>query len=134
MQKLHQHKSRGCVKTPTEEYMTFSKKLIFSASLAAMMAGGTALAQDADTTDAAAEEDRRLGIITVTSQKREQSLQDVPVVVTALGTEVLEDAGVRDIKDLTVLTPGLIGHFVFIVCRHNGSYSRRWYGREQSRA
>jgi outer membrane receptor protein involved in Fe transport len=45
--------------------------------------------------------------IVVTAQKREQSLQDVPIVVTAISEQALQDAGVRDIKDLTVLTPGL---------------------------
>ncbi|WP_395942647.1 TonB-dependent receptor [Brevundimonas sp.] len=45
--------------------------------------------------------------IIVTAQLREQSLQDVPVVVTSLSQEVLQDAGVRDIKDLQILTPGM---------------------------
>lgn len=45
--------------------------------------------------------------IVVTAQKREQNLQDVPVVVTAVGAKLLQDTGVRDIKDLTILTPGL---------------------------
>ncbi len=45
--------------------------------------------------------------IIVTAQKREQSLQDVPIVVTSLTGETLQDAGVRDIKDLQILTPGL---------------------------
>ncbi len=45
--------------------------------------------------------------IIVTAQKREQSLQDVPIVVTSLSAEALENAGVRDIKDLQILTPGL---------------------------
>ena len=46
--------------------------------------------------------------IIVTAQKREQNLQDVPIVVTSLSQETLEGAGVRDIKDLQILTPGLI--------------------------
>jgi iron complex outermembrane recepter protein len=45
--------------------------------------------------------------IIVTAQKREQNLQDVPIVVTSLSAETLNDAGVRDIKDLQILTPGL---------------------------
>lgn len=45
--------------------------------------------------------------IIVTAQKREQSLQDVPIVVTTLSQELLDGAGVRDIKDLQILTPGL---------------------------
>lgn len=46
--------------------------------------------------------------VIVTAQKREQNLQDVPIVVTALSQEALEGAGVHDIKDLQILTPGLI--------------------------
>ncbi len=46
--------------------------------------------------------------IVVTAQKREQNLQDVPIVVTVAGAQLLQDTGVRDIKDLTVLTPGLM--------------------------
>src|SRR5690606_41321751 len=45
--------------------------------------------------------------ITVTAQKREQSLQDVPLVVTTLSQEALDGAGVRDIKGLQILTPGM---------------------------
>jgi len=46
--------------------------------------------------------------IVVTANKREQSLQDVPVVVTAIGEQALKDGGVKDIKDLMQLTPGLM--------------------------
>ena len=45
--------------------------------------------------------------IIVTAQKREQSLQEVPIVVTTLSEALLEGAGVQDIKDLQILTPGL---------------------------
>ncbi|MEN5170509.1 TonB-dependent receptor [Brevundimonas pondensis] len=45
--------------------------------------------------------------IIVTAQKREQNLQDVPIVVTTLSQEALNGAGVRDIKDLQILTPGM---------------------------
>ena len=45
--------------------------------------------------------------IIVTAQKREQNLQDVPIVVTTLSQETLQNAGVRDIKDLQILTPGM---------------------------
>ncbi|GAA0617442.1 TonB-dependent receptor [Brevundimonas kwangchunensis] len=45
--------------------------------------------------------------IIVTAQKREQNLQDVPIVVTSLPAEALQNAGVRDIKDLQILTPGM---------------------------
>ncbi|WP_298127533.1 TonB-dependent receptor [Brevundimonas sp.] len=60
---------------------------------------GVAAAQDQDVT--------RVDDIIVTAQKREQSLQDVPIVVTTLSQETLQNAGVSDIKDLQILTPGL---------------------------
>ncbi|WP_312782709.1 TonB-dependent receptor [Brevundimonas sp.] len=59
---------------------------------------GVASAQDGPTT---------IDDIIVTAQKREQNLQDVPIVVTTLSQEALDGAGVRDIKDLQILTPGM---------------------------
>ena len=45
--------------------------------------------------------------IVVTAQKRKENLQDVPIVVTVINKQLLQDSGVRDIKDLSKLTPGL---------------------------
>jgi iron complex outermembrane receptor protein len=45
--------------------------------------------------------------IVVTAQKRKENLQDVPIVVTVVNKQLLQDAGIRDIKDLQTLTPGL---------------------------
>lgn len=66
------------------------------------------------TTDSALQEaasgrrPRSVDEIVVTAQKRTQNLQDVPIVVTTVSAQALQDAGVKDIKDLTVLTPGLM--------------------------
>src|SRR5262245_61609160 len=63
----------------------------------------------AQTAEQASNDDERLlPIVTVTAQKRDQDLQDVPITVTAIGSQLLQDSGVRDIKDLTLLTPGLV--------------------------
>ncbi|HEY6640646.1 TonB-dependent receptor [Povalibacter sp.] len=51
---------------------------------------------------------RNIETIIVTAQKREQNLQDVPISVTAVSEQLLKDTGVKDIKDLTILTPGLL--------------------------
>jgi len=72
-----------------------------------------AFAQNADTTRAgaaapAAEAAITVDTIVVTAQKRTQNLQDVPIVVTTVNKALLQDIGVQDIKDLTLLTPGLI--------------------------
>ena len=68
----------------------------------ALVAPGLALAQ----TDAA-DTAHTIDEIVVTAQKREQSLQDVPIVVTSVNAQQIQDAGVRDIKDLTIVAPGL---------------------------
>jgi outer membrane receptor protein involved in Fe transport len=49
-----------------------------------------------------------LSEIVVTAEKREMRLQDTPLAITALSGERLEGAGVRDIKDLATVTPGLL--------------------------
>ena len=52
-------------------------------------------------------EPRTLSTLVVTAQKREEALQDVPISVTALDEQLLQDASVRDIKDMQILVPGL---------------------------
>jgi outer membrane receptor protein involved in Fe transport len=47
--------------------------------------------------------------VIVTAQKREQNLQDVPIAVSAFGTEMLEQSGVKDMFDLSANAPSLIG-------------------------
>ncbi|MGR4864877.1 TonB-dependent receptor [Caulobacter sp. LARHSG274] len=81
--------------------MRFTQVLCGTAS-AVVLAGLTPIAAQAQETEIPT-----VDSIVVTAQKREQSLQDVPVVVTAVGAKLLQDTGVKDIKDLTILTPGL---------------------------
>jgi iron complex outermembrane receptor protein len=45
--------------------------------------------------------------VIVTAEKRSQNIQDVPISVIALSSQQMQDSGVTDIKNLTVLTPGL---------------------------
>jgi iron complex outermembrane receptor protein len=45
--------------------------------------------------------------IIVTAQKRQENIQDVPISVMAVSGQELQDAGVKDIKNLQVLTPGV---------------------------
>ena len=46
--------------------------------------------------------------VIVTAQKREQSLQDVPVAVSAFSGEMLKQSGVKDMFDLQANAPSLI--------------------------
>jgi iron complex outermembrane recepter protein len=45
--------------------------------------------------------------IVVTAQRRAQSMQDVPIAVTAVSSAMLETAGIQSTADLQELTPGL---------------------------
>jgi iron complex outermembrane receptor protein len=44
--------------------------------------------------------------IVVTAQKREQNLQDVPITLSAFGSDMLRQAGARDFSGLTSMTTG----------------------------
>ena len=67
-----------------------------------------ALAQEGAAGDAA-DDTPTLGldVVTVTAQKRTESVQDVPISVLAFNQDMLEDAGVADIRDLGRISPGL---------------------------
>lgn len=56
---------------------------------------------------AAAQDEALIEEILVTATKREQTLQDVPIAVTAFNAQMLEKAGVTDMRELTQLSPSL---------------------------
>lgn len=45
--------------------------------------------------------------ITVTARKREESLEGIPIAITAFGSAELENLGVRNLEDLAYFAPGL---------------------------
>jgi len=45
--------------------------------------------------------------VIVTAQKRAQSLQDVPISVSAVGGEKLAEAGIENLQDLSAYVPNL---------------------------
>lgn len=69
--------------------------LAFSGSMVALATAAPAMAQTSS------EE------IIVTATKREQDIQDVPIAVTALNANQLENAGVVDIRALQTLSPSI---------------------------
>jgi len=87
----------------TLQHSTLARALLLA--LMGLAQAPMALAQNSP----AAENDEpaTLDQIVVTAQKREEVLQDVPIVVTALSEQTLENNGVRDIKDLQQVVPGL---------------------------
>lgn len=46
--------------------------------------------------------------VIVTAQRREQSLQEVPVAVTAVSAEAMASSGLNTTEDLQLMTPGLV--------------------------
>jgi len=63
-------------------------------------------AQEAET---AAQESFGLGEVIVTAQKRQQSLQDVPLSVSAFSGEFLQESRLGDMRGLVDFTPGFSG-------------------------
>jgi iron complex outermembrane recepter protein len=53
------------------------------------------------------DEDEAPGVITVTARKATESLQDVPVTVTAVGRDTLENFGVNQVADVVSRVPTL---------------------------
>ncbi len=78
--------------------------LMIGAAAVAMTAySAPAFAQDQDDVDAEA----RLNTITITARKQEESLQDTPIAITALGAQDISDAGLESIIDVAKAAPGL---------------------------
>jgi iron complex outermembrane receptor protein len=77
--------------------------LLASTAAAVMAATSGAAAAQAQASDSA-----QLEEIIVTSTKRAERLQDVPVSVTAVTADVLERNNVRELGDLVKLSPGLV--------------------------
>ena len=81
-------------------------KLMCSVSLIAVagLIAPPMLAQEAQPAPAKA---KRLKTVTITATKRSESAQDVPVTVTALDSQELEQLGVKNFTDYLVQMPGV---------------------------
>lgn len=75
-----------------------------SAAAIAMAIGAPAHAQDVQET---AEESAGIGVIVVTAQRRSENVQDVPIAITAIGSEFLETRGIDSIDKLGTLAPNV---------------------------
>lgn len=82
------------------QWQKYAKWMVGSSLLALAMHNPLA-AQEVD-------QDRgKIETITVTAQKREQNLQNVPITVNAFGEDFMDQVGAESMKDLTMYTPGL---------------------------
>ncbi len=73
-------------------------------SMIAFVLSTNIYAQQADSNEAEA---RVLEEVIITAQKREQTLQEVPVTVSAFSGSFIEETGIKDIRDIAGLTPNL---------------------------
>lgn len=79
----------------------------------AMALAGTAFAapgahaQETPANDSTSKTERSLGTVVVTARKREETLQEVPVAVTAFTPETLDKLNVKDLGDLDAQVPNL---------------------------
>src|SRR5947209_4263100 len=89
--------------------MRFKHQLMLGSALVvgAFAAGAHAQTRQATTAAAAASATNTIEELVVTAEKRAQSLQDVPVAVTAFTSERRDLIGVNTIADMTNFTPGL---------------------------
>lgn len=80
---------------------TIRAMLLTGAASTGLMVGAPAIAQDSDQSTVSLEE------ITVTARRREESLQDVPIAVTAISGAELARLGATDITYIAQTTPNI---------------------------
>jgi iron complex outermembrane receptor protein len=81
--------------------------LSLAIGLTLSLAAAHAQAQESTEPAPAAEASRTLETVQVTARKREETLQEVPVAVTAFTAEALDKLNVRDLSDLGAQVPNL---------------------------
>ena len=91
------------------------RKILLTSALPAVAAASFAtpvLAQDVD------DEGLTDQVIIVTAQRRSESIQDVPISITAIGAEQLKDQNVNGVDDVFAMTPN-------VSFQSNGSRDRK---------
>jgi iron complex outermembrane recepter protein len=88
----------------TNQTVTSRRAIYLVLAMFAALGGTRAIAVGAaaDTSNAPVLEE-----IIVTAEKRSQNLQDVPISVVAINAQQVQDAGITNIRNLAILTPGL---------------------------
>jgi iron complex outermembrane receptor protein len=71
------------------------------------LVSSAALALGITTAPGAYSEQMVIEEVIVTAQKREQSIQEVPIAISAFGQQFLDDAGIDDMLELQFFVPGL---------------------------
>jgi len=80
-----------------------SRQMLFSMFSFSKLSIAVALA----TTTVVVDAQPMLEEVVVTAQRREQSLQDAPVAITAFSAEDIDTRGIRDVKDISLFVPNV---------------------------
>ncbi|GAA5054584.1 hypothetical protein GCM10023208_17570 [Erythrobacter westpacificensis] len=108
------------------------KFLVATSAIAIAFTSQPALAQDNQDESTEAERAGGLNVITVTAQRREESLQDAAIPINAVSGEELERTGVVDVTQLNKVAPALyvpesgganVGYFI----RGVGNFANNGY-------
>ena len=82
--------------------------LAYGLSALGVLSAAPVLAQSAAPAgDSNASNSDKIETVVVTARKVKEKLQDVPLAISAFGSQALENAGVRSLQDLSQLTPGM---------------------------
>lgn len=76
-------------------------------ALTGMMLAAPAASYAAEEQPQASENEGGLGIITVTARKREESLLETPIAISALTAQDIEKRGITNVNDVVLNTPGI---------------------------
>jgi iron complex outermembrane receptor protein len=78
-----------------------SRNLLISAAVAAILHSQVSRAQESPTPTAGGIEE-----VVITARKRAESIEDVPLAITAIGASEIQNAGMLDIQDVIPFVPG----------------------------
>ncbi|MCI4644787.1 MAG: TonB-dependent receptor [Hyphomonadaceae bacterium] len=106
--KSYEDKSVPKMGKKMKKMMLVTSTLVFAPLL---LMGAEAFAQGVDSQDLPDDETTVLKAVTVTSQRREQAVTDVPIAISAFSGEEIQDKVISDPVGLADITPGLSASF-----------------------
>ncbi len=94
---------RNMVPLPTKGFSVSIQPFLLSASMLALLSAIPAHAETLESPNAAGADSE---MIVVTAQKREQSIIDVPISLSAFDADMLDKIGADTLEDVSLYTPG----------------------------
>ncbi|WP_300395488.1 TonB-dependent receptor [Henriciella sp.] len=104
--------NRHCFRARWNNSAAASCLALMAMSSAYAAAQGSALNEDSQSEQASNPEawdaENKLGVVIVNARRKSENIQDIPVSVTAIGGEALNDFGIDNPQDLVKIAPGLV--------------------------